>query len=406
MALKSNPKSQLRLGNYDVQEKIADGGMGSVYKALDRVTGQIVAIKLVTPEVAANPVLVERFKQEYRTASGLIHANIVRGLDFGFEGTNLFMVMEYVDGPSLGQRIDREKRLPEAEAVRIIVQVADALDLAHRHKIIHRDVKPDNILVTSTGQAKLTDLGLAKNRQVDLDLTRPLTGLGTPYFMAPEQFGDAKHADVRYDVYSLGATLYMALTGELPFFGKTNLAILKLKMQDAIVPPAKLVPGLSTRVDAAICKAIRANANQRFASCKEFITALVGKEYQAEKPREVPRERTSTTAERSTSRRRERRASVRYSASLEASCQPTSRLKERCWSARIQDISSSGVCLILRRRFEPGTVLTAELQGATNTITKTLLVHVMRVHEQSPRKWSVGCAFDRELNEFELKALL
>jgi serine/threonine protein kinase len=406
MALKSNPKSQLRLGNYDVQEKIADGGMGSVYKALDRATGQIVAIKLVTPEVAANPVLVERFKQEYRTASGLIHPNIVRGLDFGFEGANLFMVMEYVDGPSLGQRIDREKRLPEAEAVRIIVQVADALDLAHRHKIIHRDVKPDNILVTSTGQAKLTDLGLAKNRQVDLDLTRPLTGLGTPYFMAPEQFGDAKHADVRYDVYSLGATLYMALTGELPFFGKTNLAILKLKMQDSIVPPAKLVPGLSTRVDAAICKAIRANANQRFASCKEFITALIGKQQQAEKPREVPRERPSTTADKNSSRRRERRASVRYSASLEASCQPTSRLKERCWSARIQDISSSGVCLILRRRFEPGTVLTAELQGKTDTITKTLLVHVMRVHEQSPRKWSVGCAFDRELNDFELKALL
>jgi serine/threonine protein kinase len=406
MALKSTPKAQLHLGNYDVLEKIADGGMGSVYKACDRVTGQIVAIKLVTPEVAANPVLVERFKQEYRTASGLIHPHIVRGLDFGFEGSNLFMVMEYVDGPTLGQRIDNEKRLPEAEAVRIIVQVADALDLAHRHKIIHRDVKPDNILLTSSGQAKLTDLGLAKNRQVDLDLTRPLTGLGTPYFMAPEQFGDAKHADVRYDVYSLGATLYMALTGELPFFGKTNLAILKLKMQDSIVRPAKLVPGLSERVDAAICTAIRANANQRFASCKEFITALVGKEYQAAKQREAPPERSPAMVDKSTARRRERRASVRYSSGLEASCQPTSRLKERCWSARIQDISSSGVCLILRRRFEPGTVLTAELHGSTESITKTLLIHVMRVHEQSPRKWSVGCAFDRELNDFELKALL
>jgi serine/threonine protein kinase len=406
MPIKSNPKSQIRLGNYDLLEKIADGGMGSVYRATDRVTGQIVAVKLVTPEVANNPVLVERFKQEYRTASGLIHPHIVRGLDFGFEGSNLYMVMEYVDGPTLGQRIDHDKRLPEAEAVRIIVQVAEALDLAHRHNIIHRDVKPDNILITLSGQAKLTDLGLAKNRQIDLDLTRPLTGLGTPYFMAPEQFGDAKHADVRYDVYSLGATLYMALTGELPFYGKTNLAILKLKMQDAIVPPAKLVPGLSARVDAAICKSIRANANQRFASCKDFITALVGNEHLSATPREALREHAVATPEKSSSRRRERRASVRYSSSLEASCQPTSRLRERCWSARIQDISSSGMCLILRRRFEPGTVLTAELQGTTETITKTLLIHVMRVHEQSPRKWTVGCAFDRELNEFELKALL
>jgi serine/threonine protein kinase len=406
MPLKSNPKSQIRLGKYDLLEKIADGGMGTVYKGCDRTTGQIVAIKLVTQEVANNPVLVERFKQEYRTASGLIHPNIVRGLDFGFEGSNLYMVMEYVDGPSLGQRIDREKRLPEAEAVRIIVEVAEALELAHRHKIIHRDVKPDNILLASTGQAKLTDLGLAKNRQVDLDLTRPLTGLGTPYFMAPEQFGDAKHADIRYDVYSLGATLYMALTGELPFYGKTNLAILKLKMQDAIAPPSKLAPGISARVDAAICKSIRANANQRFASCKEFITALTGKEMQATRPRESPRDPSAIPANKGSSRRRERRASVRYSSNMEASCQPTSRLRERCWSARIQDISSSGMCLILRRRFEPGTVLTAELQGSTESITKTLLIHVMRVHEQSPRKWSVGCAFDRELNDFELKALL
>jgi serine/threonine protein kinase len=314
--------------------------------------------------------------------------------------------MEFIDGPSLGQRLDQDGRLPEAEAIRIMVEVAEALDLAHRHKIIHRDIKPDNILLTSTGQAKLTDLGLAKNRQVDLDLTRPLSGLGTPNFMAPEQFGDAKSADVRYDIYSLGATLYMAVTGELPFSAKTNLAILKQKMQNSIVPPRKLVPSLSEHVDAAIMKAIRADAAQRFASCTEFIAALTRKEERPCASQTGPSKNGTALIMESRSPAPERRASIRYASRSEASCQPTSRAKERCWSARIQDISASGVCLILRRRFEPGTVLTAELQGAGEKTKKIVLVHVRRVQAQSPRKWSIGCTFDRVLEDFELKALL
>ncbi len=417
MPIKFTTSAFPKTGDYEILSKIADGGMGSVYKGRHRANGQIVAIKVVTPEVAANPVLVERFKQEYRAARGLVHPHIVRALDFGFDDGTLYMVMEYVDGPSVGQRIDTEGRLPEAEAVRIIAQAAEALHVAHQHQIIHRDVKPDNILIAANGEAKLTDLGLAKNRQSALDLTRPLSGLGTPNFMAPEQFGDAKHADVRCDVYSLGATLYMAVTGELPFWGKTNLNTLKKKMANDIAAPISRVPSLSPRVDAAIRKAIRAKPDERHASCLEFSSDLTGT-VRTSKPASTPvmaAPRTAraapTLANLSSTNvapppRRDRRAAVRFSTNLETCCQPTCRIKERSWSGRIQDISATGVCLLLRRRFEPGTILTAELQGAAQSITKTMLVRVLRVQEQARRRWSIGCAFDRELSELELKALL
>jgi serine/threonine protein kinase len=417
MAIKTSSPNFPRTGDYEILSKIADGGMGSVYRGCRRSNGQIVAIKVVTPEVAANPVLVERFKQEYRAASGLVHPHIVRALDFGFDEETLYMVMEFVDGPSLGQRIDREGRLPEAEVVPIIAQAAEALHLAHQHHIIHRDVKPDNILIASDGKAKLTDLGLAKNRQSDLDLTRPLSGLGTPNFMAPEQFGDAKHADARCDVYSLGATLYMAVTGDLPFWGKTNLNILKKKMGNDIVAPILREPNLSPRVDAAIRKAIRAKPEERHASCLEFIadlTASAPLTKAASTPVDVapalekaaPAPATVPSFSAVPPPHRDRRAAVRFSTNLETCCQPTCRIKERSWSGRIQDISSTGICLLLRRRFEPGTLLTAELQGPAENITKTMLVRVLRVQEAARRKWSIGCAFDRELSDQELKALL
>src|SRR5262249_35113157 len=129
------------------------------------------------------------------------------------------LVMEFVNGESLGDRVERAGPLPEAEGIKFITQVALGLQKAHAQGLIHRDVKPDNILIDQNGQAKLTDLGLVKGTEADLNLTRTGRGLGTPHFMAPEQFRNAKHADVRCDVYSLGATLYQLVTGTIPFDG-------------------------------------------------------------------------------------------------------------------------------------------------------------------------------------------
>jgi serine/threonine protein kinase len=266
------------VGNYDLLDKIAEGGMGAIYRGRDRRSGQVVAIKVMPPHMAANPVLLERFKQEFRAASSLNHPNIVRALDFGDTGSSPYLVMEFVEGESLGQKIEREGRMSETEAIRIIAQVAQGLHRAHKQGLVHRDVKPDNILIRSDGVAKLADLGLVKEADTDLNLTKTGRGLGTPHFMAPEQFRNAKDADIRCDVYSLGATLYQLVTGELPFKSSGGpLDAWMKKVQNDLDPPRKFVPDLSERVNWAILRAMSAAKEQRPASCREFIEDLTGK---------------------------------------------------------------------------------------------------------------------------------
>src|SRR5581483_647806 len=254
------------VGNYDLIEKIAEGGMGGVYRARNRLTGEIVAIKIMPAHMAANPVLLKRFEQEFRAASKLDHPNIVRALDFG-GGVTPFLVMEFVEGESLGQKIERDGKMPEAEAIRIIAQVAQGLHRAHKQNIIHRDVKPDNILLRPDGVAKLADLGLVKETDTDLNLTKTGRGLGTPHFMAPEQFRNAKNADIRCDIYSLGATLYMMVTGELPFRSNGPLDAWMKKIQNDLTPPRRLVPSLSERIDWAIMRAMSADPDKRPDTC-------------------------------------------------------------------------------------------------------------------------------------------
>jgi serine/threonine protein kinase len=264
------------VGNYDLLDKIAEGGMGAIYRGRNRATSEIVAIKIMPPHMASNDTLLKRFEQEFRVANRLDHANIVRALDFGTEGNTPYLVMEFVDGESLGQRIERDGPIPEVEAIRIIAQVAQGLHRAHKLGLIHRDVKPDNILITRDGVAKLADLGLVKEQEADLNLTKTGRGLGTPHFMAPEQFRNAKGADARCDIYSLGATLYMMVTGELPFKSSGPLDAWMKKIHNELVPPRELVPALSDRLDWAILRAMHADPVMRPPTCREFIEDLTG----------------------------------------------------------------------------------------------------------------------------------
>jgi serine/threonine protein kinase len=264
------------LGDYELLEKIAEGGMGAVYKARRRGSVELAAVKVLPVHLAKNVVLLKRFEQEYNAASTLNHPNIVRALHFGQEGDSRYLVMEFVEGESLGKRLERDRPLPEAEAIRIIAQVASGLQKAHKAGLVHRDVKPDNILLTRNGVAKLADLGLVKEVDNDLNLTRTGRGLGTPHYMAPEQFRDAKHVDARSDVYSLAATLYVMVTGEVPFKSLGPIEAWTRKVENKLPAPREIVPALSERVDWAIRRAMRGEPTQRPASCSEFVEDLTG----------------------------------------------------------------------------------------------------------------------------------
>ena len=265
------------VGSYDLLEKVGVGSMGTVYRARHFQTKEIVAIKVMHAEVARNPILLKRFEQEFRITSRLDHPNIVRVIEFSGLGTNPYLVMEFIDGESLMDRLERDGKLPEDEAVRLIVQVAHGLHRAHKQGLVHRDVKPDNIMVTRDGQAKLLDLGLAKDADAGgPELTRAGQGLGTPDFMAPEQFRNAKNASVRCDIYSLGATLYMMVTGQYPFDEDDPLKAMMRKLKNELAAPRQLVPSLAERTDWAIRRALSADPEMRPSTCREFVEDLIG----------------------------------------------------------------------------------------------------------------------------------
>jgi len=265
-----------QIGNYDVVTKLAEGGMGAVYKARNRTSGELVAIKVLPASTAKNPVLLKRFKLEFDAAHQLDHPNIVRAIEYCGVGPSPFLVMEFVDGESLGQRIERDGALTEEESIRLLAQVCQGLHRAHKNRLIHRDVKPDNIMITQDGIAKLTDLGLVKDADNEMNLTRTGRGLGTPHFMAPEQFRNAKNADIRCDIYSLGATLYMMVTGEVPFGKVGPLDCWMKKIRNDYIPPRNLNPNLSDRMDWAIRRAMSGDPEKRPASCREFVEDLTG----------------------------------------------------------------------------------------------------------------------------------
>ena len=270
------PDAPRTLGNYDVLAKVAEGGMGTVYRAKHRFTGEVVAVKVISPGPARNPVVLQRFEREFQAAKVLEHPNVVRAIEYGGTGPHPFLVMEFVDGESLGQRVERDGAIPEDEAVRLIGQVCDGLQRAHKQGLVHRDVKPDNVMVTRDGVAKLTDMGLVKDVENDLNLTKTGRGLGTPHYMAPEQFRNAKNVDVRGDIYSLGATLYAIVTGAVPFSNCSPLDCWLKKVRNELPTPRELNPAVSERVDWAIRRAMSAEPADRPSSCREFFEDITG----------------------------------------------------------------------------------------------------------------------------------
>ena len=274
-----NPLDQLTTAladRYEVEHEIGAGGMATVYLARDLKHNRKVALKVLKPELGA--VLgVERFLSEIQVTANLQHPNLLPLFDSGEASGLLFYVMPYVEGESLRARLDREKQLPVDEAVRIAVAIAGALDYAHQHGVIHRDMKPENILLQA-GQPVIADFGiaLAVSNAGGARVTQTGLSLGTPQYMSPEQATGDRVIDGRTDIYSLAAMTYEMLTGEPPHTGTSAQAIIAKLMTEDVRPLTVLRRAVPPHVDAAVRHGLEKLAADRFATAGEFAAALTG----------------------------------------------------------------------------------------------------------------------------------
>ncbi|MFW6189310.1 MAG: serine/threonine-protein kinase [Planctomycetota bacterium] len=261
------------LGGYALKEVIGHGGLGTVYLATDEASGKQVAVKLLPATAALTSEYSDRFYTEARLATQIDHPNIIRVFDYGRDEGHLYLVMEYVDGPSCRARIGKRGKLPWREAVDIARQVARGLAAGAEQGIIHRDVKPDNILIDSNGRARLADLGLAK----DEDTIQPLpsdTSLGTPDYMSPEQVANSEEVDFRTDVYALGATLFHMVCGKAPYTGRSAYAVMVQHVTARLPSPLKYTPDLPRDVVSVMRKMMARDPDGRYQSYRALIADL------------------------------------------------------------------------------------------------------------------------------------
>lgn len=269
-------RTTFTLGPYRILDSIGTGTMGDVYKAEHSLMGRIVAIK-VLPKSKSTPAAIASFHNEIRTQAQLDHKNLVRAYDAGHDKNVHFLVTEFVHGDSLRRLVRSQKRLPMHEAASIISQAAAGLSYAHRRGLIHRDIKPNNLLVTPTGLTKVSDLGMAAffNEAEQTDI-RGGQVIGDPDFLAPEQITDPEHPTPLSDIYSLGCTLYYAVTGKKPFPGRTPRDKARAHCQDLPVHPRCLNPDLIDEFVEIIADMMAKNPAERLQSADEVIKRLEG----------------------------------------------------------------------------------------------------------------------------------
>ena len=266
--------NQFILRGYTLIKKLGQGGIGSVYLGRQDSLGRQVAIKIMSPHLASDSAFVKRFMREARISAQLDHPNIVRAIDFGESESIYFFVMEYIEGNSLQRILQNQGIIPEKRACEIILQVTYALEYAQKYNLVHRDIKPDNIMITNDGVVKLCDMGLAKICSTDLSMTNTGAIMGTPNYIAPEQAMDIKDVDSRADIYSLGVSFYHLLSGKLPFQGDTLLNILHKHISGEIPNVHEQNPHISQDVAAIIMKMMAKNKEDRYQSAAGLATDL------------------------------------------------------------------------------------------------------------------------------------
>lgn len=263
------------VGGYRIGRELGSGGMGAVYEAEEIATGRHVALKLIKPEYAGSADALDRFRQEGRIASRLVHPRCVFVLAVDEEAGRPYIVMELMPGATLKELVGERGALPPEEAITLILDVIDGLEAAHRLEVIHRDVKPSNCFLEADGRVKVGDFGLAKSLVQDGHLTKTGAFVGTPHFASPEQIR-TEPIDVRTDVYSVAATLYYLLTGKPPFFGSNTAATLARIVTDPPPPLRSLRPELSPALERVVLRGLERDRDRRYPDLEAFRQALVG----------------------------------------------------------------------------------------------------------------------------------
>ena len=258
------------VNRYEIIEKIGSGGMADVYKAKDSALNRLVAIKVLKPDYSSDAGFVRKFRAEAQSAAGLSHPNIVNVFDVGAENNTYFIVMELVQGITLKNYIDMKGKLEIREALNISVQIAQGLSAAHDNRIIHRDIKPQNIIMSRDGKVKVTDFGIAKMAD---STTVTTTAAGTVHYISPEQ-ARGGYSDEKSDIYSLGITMYEMLTGKVPFEGETNVAVALLHIEGEMTPPSQLEPSIPKSFEKIILKCTQKKPENRYPSARALIADL------------------------------------------------------------------------------------------------------------------------------------
>ena len=274
-SLRESKTAAHQIPGYKILGKLGAGAMAVVYKARQLSLNRTVAIKVLPKRFTENPEYVERFYKEGQAAGKLNHPNIVQAVDVGEAGGYHYFVMECVEGKTIYEDLAAGKLFPEPVALDIAIQVAKALAHAHSVGLIHRDVKPKNIMITKDGLVKLADMGLARET-TDVELAESEKGkaYGTPYYIAPEQIRGQMDIDGRADIYGLGATLYHMLTGRVPFMADDPSDVMRKHLRDELVPPDHINTSLSAGISEVVEVMMAKNKENRYSNCEELLEDL------------------------------------------------------------------------------------------------------------------------------------
>ena len=264
-------KGMFLADRYEIIEQIGTGGMSDVYKAKCHKLNRYVAIKVMKSEFSEDKTFVSKFRAEAQSVAGFTHPNVVNVYDVGDENGIYYIVMELVEGITLKKYIEKRGKLPFKEAVSIAIQVANGLDAAHKHRIVHRDIKPQNIIISKEGKVKVTDFGIAK---VALSSTiNSSSTMGSVHYISPEQ-ARGGYSDERSDIYSLGITIFEMLTGTVPFDGDSTVAVAVQHIQDEIPAPSTVAADIPVSIDKIVLKCTQKKPDRRYQSAAELITDL------------------------------------------------------------------------------------------------------------------------------------